>query len=181
MRKKSWGYPGHASTSTAKPNIHGSKLMLCIWWYELGIIYCKLLQPNETITGDCYRLQLMPLSRALKVKWPYYAERHYKVILQHDNARPHGSQMVKAYLETLKWEILPHPPYSPDIAPTDYHLFCSMTHSLADQHFHSYKETKSWVDSWIASKDLGFFQRGIRILRERWEKVVTSEGQYFQQ
>ena len=71
--------------------------------------------------------------------------------------------------------------YSPDIAPTDYHLFRSMTHSLADQHFHSYKETKSWVDSWITSKDLEFFQRGIRILPERWEKVVTREGQYFQQ
>ena len=31
-RRKSWGKPGHASTSTAKTNIHGSKLMLCIWW-----------------------------------------------------------------------------------------------------------------------------------------------------
>jgi len=29
-RRKSWGIPGHASTSTAKPNIHGSKIMLCI-------------------------------------------------------------------------------------------------------------------------------------------------------
>lgn len=30
-RKKSWGNPGHASISTAKPDIHGSKMMLCIW------------------------------------------------------------------------------------------------------------------------------------------------------
>lgn len=180
-RKRSWGYPGHASTSTAKPNIHGSKLMLCIWWDQLGIIYYELLQPNETITGDRYRLQLMRLSRALKEKRPYYAERHDKVILQQDNARPHVSQTVKTYLETLKWEVLPHPPYSPDIAPTDYHLFRSMTHSLADQAIHSYKDTKSWVDSWIASKDHEFFQHGIRALPERWEKVVTSKGQYFQQ
>ena len=137
-------------------NIHGSKLMLCIWWNQLGIIYYELLQPNETITGDRYRLQLMRLSLALKVKRSYYVERDDKVILQHDNARPRVSQMVKAYLENLKWEILLHPPYSSNIVPTDYHLFRSMTHSLADQHFHSYKETKSCVDSWIASKDLEF-------------------------
>ena len=30
-RRKSWGVPGHASTSTAKPNIHGSKVMLCVF------------------------------------------------------------------------------------------------------------------------------------------------------
>jgi len=130
--------------------------MLCIWWDQLGIIYYELLQPNVTITGDRYRLQLIRLSRAVKVKLPYYAKRHDKVILKHDNARPHVSQMVKAYIKILKWEVLPHPPYSLDITPSEYHLFRSMTHSLADQHFHSYKETKSCVDSWIASKDLEF-------------------------
>lgn len=180
-RKKSWGKPGHASTSTAKPNIHSAKLMLCIWWDQLGVIYYELLQPNETITGDRYRLQLMRLSRALKEKRPQYEERHDKVILQHDNARPHVATQVKKYLETLKWEILPHPPYSPDIAPSDYHLFRSMTHGLSEQRFYSYEETKNWVDSWIASKDESFFRRGIRMLPERWEKVVASDGQYFQE
>ncbi|CAK9820082.1 Mariner Mos1 transposase [Anthophora quadrimaculata] len=81
-------------------------------------------------------------------------------------------------METLKWEVLPNPPYSPDIAPSDYYLFRSMTHGLAEQHFTSYEDTKKWVDSWIASKDL-FFQRGIQMLPERWEKVVASDGQYF--
>ncbi|GFU97993.1 mariner Mos1 transposase [Trichonephila clavipes] len=51
-RRKSWGYPGHASTSTAKPNIHGSKVMLSIWW--LGVVCYELLKPTETITGDRY-------------------------------------------------------------------------------------------------------------------------------
>jgi transposase len=179
-RKKSWVKRGQPSTSKAKPNIHGSKLMLCIWWDQLGAVYYELLQPNESITGARYRTQLMRLSQALKEKRPQYVERHDKVILQHDNARPHVAQPVKTYLETLNWEILPHPPYSPDIAPSDYHLFRSMTHGLAEQHFTSYDECKNWVDSWIASKDESFFRRGIRMLPERWEKVVASDGQYFE-
>ena len=120
------------------------------------VAYYELLKPNETITGADYRTKLMRLSRALKEKRAHYYSRHDKVILLHDNARPHVAARVKTYLETLKWEGLPHPPYSPDIAPSDFHLFRSMTHGLPDQHFTSYENTKNWVDSWIASKDEAF-------------------------
>ncbi|UYV61273.1 hypothetical protein LAZ67_1004196 [Cordylochernes scorpioides] len=161
-RRKSSVKPGHASTSTAKPNIHGKKLMLCIWWDQLGVIYYELLQPNETITGERYQQQLMRLSRALKIKRPLYAKRHDKVIYQHDNARPHVAKVVKETLEALQWDVLPHPLYSPDIAPSDYHMFRSMTHGLAEQHFTSYEEAKNWVNIWIASKDEEFFRHGIR-------------------
>ncbi|GBP12116.1 Mariner Mos1 transposase [Eumeta japonica] len=44
--RKSWGYPGHASTSTAKPNIHSFKVMLNIWWDQLGVVYYELLKPT---------------------------------------------------------------------------------------------------------------------------------------
>ena len=101
----------------------------------------------------------MRLSRALKEKRPQYYSRHKKIILLHDNARPHVTDPVKKYLETLDWEVLPHPPYS---------------HALTAQRFISYEDTKNWVDSWITSKDKEFFGRGIRMLPERWEKVVAS-------
>ncbi|KAG5319044.1 MOS1T transposase, partial [Pseudoatta argentina] len=65
------------------------------------------------------------------------------------------------------------------IAPSDFHLFRSMAHGLADRRFHSYEEAQKWIDSWIASKDMSFFRRGIHVLPERWEKVVSSDGQYF--
>ena len=171
--------PGHASTLTARPNIHGSKVMLCIWWDQLGVVYYELLKLSETITGDRYRTQLMRLSRALKEKLPQYQERHDKCILQHDNARPHVARTVKTCMETLKWEVLPHMPYCPDVAPSDYHLFRSMAHDLVHQHFRSNEKIKKWNDSWITSKDASFFRDGIRQLPARWEKVVASDGQYF--
>ncbi|KAG5315316.1 MOS1T transposase, partial [Pseudoatta argentina] len=148
---------------------------------ELG----KILQVDEsTVSKRVKGLGMIQkqghwVPRALKEKRPLYAQRHDKVILLHDNARPHVAKPVKTYLETLKWEVLPHPLYSPDIAPSDFHLFRSMAHGLADRRFHSYEEAQKWIDSWIASKDMSFFRRGIHVLPERWEKVVSSDGQYF--
>ncbi|KAG5319478.1 MOS1T transposase, partial [Pseudoatta argentina] len=70
----------------------------------------------------------MRLSRTLKEKRPLYAQRHDKVILLHDNARPHVAKPVKTY-----------------IAPSDFHLFRSMAHGLADRRFHSYEEAQKCI------------------------------------
>ena len=134
---------------------------------DADVIYYEQLKPNETITGELYGTQLMSLSQTLREKRPQYDQRHEKVILQHDNARPHVAKPVKTYLETLKWKVRPHPPYSPDIAPSDYYLFRSMAHGLADQQFRSYEDIEKWLDSWIASKDQHFYRNGIRTPPER--------------
>ena len=160
-RRATCGYPGHASSSATATNIHGQRIMLCIWRDQLGVVYYELLHPNKTITGKVYRRQLMRLSRALKVKRPETVTRHDKVILQHDKARPHVARPVKTYLETLKWKIPPHLPYIPDLVPSDYHLFRSMQH--ADQHFSNYVDVKNWIDSWIADKPTDLFRRGIHL------------------
>ncbi|EFN82363.1 Histone-lysine N-methyltransferase SETMAR, partial [Harpegnathos saltator] len=101
-----------------------------------------------------------------------------KIILQHDNARPHVHKSVTNYLG-VNWEILPNPPYSPDIAPSDYYLFRSMVSTLYGERFSFYEEIKNWFHNWIASKLPDFYQHGIRLLPERWAKVVASDGAYF--
>lgn len=135
---------------------------------------------HETITGNRYREQLIHLSRALHQKRPEYAKRHDRLIFQHDNARPHVARPVKETLEALGWEVLPHPLYSPDIAPSDYHLFRTMQSALSGQRFSSYEDIKKWLDQWIALKIEDFFRDGIHHLPERWSKVVASDGHYFE-
>jgi len=108
--------------------------MLCIWWDQKDLVYYELLKPDDFITGDRYRLQLIRLSRALREKRP--DTNKDKVILLRDNAQPHIAEIVKKYLETLKWDVLPDPPFSPNIAPSDYWLFRRMqqvTGSLLSQ------------------------------------------------
>jgi len=75
--------------------------MLCIWWDQLGVVYYELLKPNETITGALYRTQLIEMEPSTQKRAHYYS-RHDKIILLHDNARPHVAAPVKTYLETLK-------------------------------------------------------------------------------
>ncbi|GBP43785.1 Mariner Mos1 transposase [Eumeta japonica] len=84
-----------------------------------------------------HRTQLMRLSRTLKKKRPQYYSRRDKIVLLHDtrNASPHVAVPVKNYLKTLDCEVLPHPPYSSDIAPSDYHLYRSMANALSEQRF----------------------------------------------
>ncbi|UYV78857.1 hypothetical protein LAZ67_17000019 [Cordylochernes scorpioides] len=63
-----YGYPGRGLSSMAKPNIHGGKIMLCIWWDQLGVVYYELLQLNESITGEVYRRQLITIRQDAPLK-----------------------------------------------------------------------------------------------------------------
>ncbi|EFN78654.1 Histone-lysine N-methyltransferase SETMAR, partial [Harpegnathos saltator] len=92
---------------------------------------------------------------------------------------PHVTKSVKETLEALRWEVLPHAAYSPDCAPSDYHLFRSTAHALAEERFNSYENVEKWVSDRIASEDASLFRRGIRLLTERWGKVIANDGQYF--
>lgn len=179
-RQRLWVSPGEAGPSTARPNRFGRKTMLCVWWDQTGIVYYELLKPGETVNAARYSQQMVDLNHALTEKRPQFAQRHGKVILQHDNAPSHTAKPVKEVVKSLGWEILSHPPYSPDLAPSDYHLFASMGLALANQKFASYEEVKIWLDGWFGSKEKKFYWDGIHKLHERWTKCVQSNGQYFE-
>ena len=156
-RKTSYVKPGQPAKSTAKPNIHVAKKMLCIWWDRKGVLYYELLKPGETINEERYRALLIRLKRAMAEESPEYATRHKAIIFDHDNARPHVAIPVKNYLENSGCEVLPHPPYSPDLAPSDYHLFRSLQNALTGIRFTSEQGIENWLDLFLAAKPAQFF------------------------
>ena len=100
------------------------------------------------------------------------------VIFQQDNARPHVSLMTRQKLLQLGWEVLIPPPYSPDIAPSDYHLFRSLQNSLNGKNFSSLEDCKRHLEQFFAQKDKKFWEDGIMKLPEKWQKVVEQNGEY---
>ena len=135
--------------------------MLCIRWDQKGVLYYELL-------------------KSIAEKRPEYATRHEAIILHHDKARPHVAIPVKKYLENSGWEVLPHPPYSPDLAPSDYHLFRLMQNALTGIRFTSEQGIKNWLDSFLAAKPAQFIWDEIHKLPERWEKLIASDGPYLE-
>ena len=86
--------------------------------------------------------------------------------------------MTKEAIQTHGWEVLPHPPYSPDLAPTDYHLLRSLSNVMRRVSFNSDAELRACLDEFFESKSNNFYRKGIENLVERWEKVVDTNGEY---
>ena len=78
-------------------------------------------------------------------------------LLQQDNARPHTAALTTTTISRLGWTLLVHPPYSPDLTPSDYHLFSALKQPLRGHHFASLDEIKSAVNAWIRETPPSFF------------------------
>jgi len=101
-----------------------------------------------------------------------------RILLLHDNPRPHTARATIEALETLKFEVLSHPRHSPDLAPSDFHSFPHLKRDLKGTHFTSDNEVKQAVASWIKQRTPEFFIDGMRKLVLRWEKCIERQGNH---
>jgi [histone H3]-lysine36 N-dimethyltransferase SETMAR len=102
-----------------------------------------------------------------------------KVKLLHDKTRPHVAKTVRERIENLGREVLPHPAYSPDLAPSDFQLFRSMQHFFQEKIYTEVESIKKDLDSYFSSRPEGFYKSEIEPMPERWEKVTLNDGNYF--
>ena len=173
--RKEWVNRGEPATPRPKQDLHPRKTMISVWWDYMGIIHYEMLEKNKTVDSKLYAEQLSRLNEAIQLKRP---DRKGKVILQHDNARPHTAQLIKEAIKELKWEIMQNPPYSPNLAPSDYHLFRSLSNQINGVTFNNDDELRSLLDDYFSTRPADFYRNGIHKLVERWEEVVNSNGEY---
>jgi transposase len=79
-------------------------------------------------------------------------------------------------LNSWGWEILPHPPYIPDLAPLDFHLFPKMKKHLRGQRFHSSEDVQNEVKEWLHAQDAFLFYEGLDKLIYRYDKCLNRLG-----
>ena len=95
-----------------------------------------------------------------------------------DNVLPHVAAHTMDTTQKLKWNVLPHPPYSPDLVPSDYHLFGPLKERLGGKIFRDNEEVIQNVQEWLHWQPKHFFLSGIRKLPDRWRKFIANQGDY---
>jgi hypothetical protein len=86
--------------------------------------------------------------------------------------------MMKAAIQELHWEILPHPPYSPELSPSDYNVFRSLSNNMRGVSVNNDAELQNWLDDFFTAKPGDFFKRGMEHPPERWASVVNNGREY---
>jgi transposase len=94
------------------------------------------------------------------------------------NARQHVAARTMDTIQKLKWNFLPHPPYSSDLAPSDCHLFGPLKKHLGGKYFRNNERVMQDVQEWLHWQPKDFFLSDIRKLPYRWRKCIANQGDY---
>ncbi|GFO05658.1 transposase [Plakobranchus ocellatus] len=140
-----------------------------------GVVHKEFLEQRQTVNSERYISTLQALKLRLR-----RVRCDKDSILQHDNARPHTSRQTQDALRQLDLTTLPHPAYSPDLAPSYYYLFPQPKNYmyLKGHHYDNDEEVIADVRRWCRAQPSEFFADGVRQLVKRWRLCVDRNGDY---
>ena len=169
-QSKQWCRKEDRPPLKAKTVSSSKKVMMTVFWDCDGIILIDYLESGRTINSEYYsNLLRNDLRNALKNK------RRGKLssipLLQQDNARPHTAARTVDTIRQMGWILLPHPPYSPDLAPSDFHLFSALKKPLRGKHFVDEEDMKRAVTQWVRKTPSVFFLMASDVSRTGGESV----------
>ena len=95
--------------------------MATVFWDSEGVVLVDFLEGKKTVTGTYYVEVLRKLRAKLTEKHP--GKLHCGILFHHDNAPAHSSRIVRDVLREFQSELLPHPPYSSELAHLNFFYF----------------------------------------------------------
>jgi hypothetical protein len=99
-------------------------------------------------------------------------------MLLHDNAHQHAAARMQVILREFGWEVFEHPAYSPDFAPSDFHMFPALKEFLGGRRFRSDKEVKDAIKKWLNGLAAEVYDEDIQNVITRYDKCLNVGGNY---
>jgi len=149
------------------------KALALIFWDQDGILLTDYLPKGHTINVEYYLSLLVQLKDILKEKC--HGKVTKGVLFLHDNAPAH---QALATHKKLAFQRLHHPPYSPDLPPSDYHLFPGLKKQLKGCHFSSDVEIIAAAETWLDGQPSEFFLSGLQKLEQQAKKCIELHWEF---
>jgi histone-lysine N-methyltransferase SETMAR len=175
-QSKEWRHSGSPRPKKFRSQKSAGKVMASIFWDTEGIIMIDYLEKGKTVNSVYYMSLLSQLKEKLKEKRRGKLTRG--VLFLQDNAPAHKSHVTMQKLGEIGFELLPHPPYSPDLAPSDYYLFPQLKKFLKGTKFDSNTEVEQTAEAWFRGQTSEFYLDGLKKLEHRCNKCIVMKGDY---
>ena len=173
-----WIRDGESPDTVVSRSISAEKSMVVVFWNHTGALLVSVLWKGETFNSETAVEQLRRLDVAVREMGR--PKRGLKGMRLHwDNARPHFSKLTRAEIDELGLSVLPHPPYSPDLAPSDFFLFGYLKEKLKGKHFPGGVGLLEGINEEISKIPKTTMCAVIENWRKRLTTVIELEGEYY--
>ena len=163
----------------AKRNISAKKVLYAIFFSGEGIAVQIPVPKGRCVTGSFYRdIVLTKLKKYYEKRRPVTGFKHVRLL--HDNAPAHTCSIVTNILKSEKVTVLPHPPYSPDLAPCDFSLFPKLKNFLSGRRYRSRQALGSAVHQYFQGIPKAEYRDAFRKWIHRLKLCISNRGEYFE-
>jgi histone-lysine N-methyltransferase SETMAR len=118
----------------ARQVLSNVKTMLMVFFDIQGPVRCEFVPAGQTVNQHYYKEVLLRLREKVRRQRSQLFQSG-RWLLRHDNAPVHTAHSIQEFLAEKKISVVPHPPYSPDLAPCDFFLFPRIKIKLKGRRF----------------------------------------------
>lgn len=172
-----WVSKGQSPKTVVRRSNYEPKMLFSIFFRSNGWLWIHAVDSGETVDGNYYINNCLgPVIEEIKKQRPNSGVKGIKLL--HDNAKPHVASEVKTFLKEEGINVMPHPPYSPDLSPCDFWLFDYIKRNLEDQTDEDslFKAVTKIVKN-ISEKE---YKKTFDRLVERMQLCIDNKGEYFE-
>jgi transposase len=171
----------HTSSSPLpkKPRATKSNIkVMLVAFFDDGVVHRKFVPTGTNVTAAFYVEVLTRFRENIRRKRLQKWKNDWA--LHHDNAPSHTAMAVQQFLGKNNVPIVPHPPYSPDLAPSDFWLFVTLKIGLRGRRFAAVEDIKENAEARLRAIKKKIFHQCYNNWIDRWHKCVCADGKYIE-